>query len=84
MILAKNKRVRIRIYSFAKISYIEDRRNNMSMETDSQSLSREIRNQAYSCVFCESVWKRLQEGELHNSLEELYLEHMKKYHGLTV
>jgi hypothetical protein len=54
------------------------------METAAQSLSREIRGQAYSCIFCESVWKRLQEGELNTALEALYLEHMKKYHGLSV
>lgn len=53
------------------------------MEIASQSLSREIRNNTYSCIFCDSVWKRLQEGELHASLELLYLEHMNKYHGLT-
>jgi len=53
------------------------------MESVSQSLSREIRGQMYSCIFCDSVWKRLQEGEIHSDLESLYLEHIKKYHGLT-
>jgi len=54
------------------------------METVSQGLSRELRSQMYSCVFCDSVWKRLQEGDIHNNLESLYLEHIKKFHGLTI
>jgi len=53
------------------------------MESAIQDLSREIRAQTYSCVFCDSVWKKLQEGEIQTELESLYLEHMKKYHGLT-
>ncbi len=53
------------------------------METVSQGLSRELRTQQYNCVFCESVWQRLQEGNLHDDLESLYLEHLKKYHGMT-
>jgi hypothetical protein len=53
------------------------------METVSQSLSRELRGQKYTCVFCESVWQRLQEGNIHSDLESLYLEHLKKYHGMT-
>jgi len=54
------------------------------METVSQGLSRELRTQQYNCVFCESVWQRLQEGNLHSDLEALYVEHLKKYHGMTV
>jgi len=53
------------------------------METVSQGLSRELRGQMYTCVFCESVWQRLQEGNIHSDLESLYLEHLKKYHGMT-
>ena len=53
------------------------------METVAQGLSRELRSQMYTCVFCDSVWKRLQEGELHSDLEALYMEHIKKYHGMS-
>lgn len=55
-----------------------------TMETVSQGISRELRRSQYCCVFCDSVWKRLQEGDLHSELESLYLEHIRKYHGLTV
>jgi hypothetical protein len=55
----------------------------IGMETVAQGLSRELRGQKYTCVFCESVWQRLQEGNIHSDLESLYLEHLKKYHGMT-
>jgi hypothetical protein len=55
-----------------------------SMKTVSQGFSRELRSQKYNCAFCDSVWKRLQEGSVNADLESLYLEHMKKYHGMTV
>jgi len=56
----------------------------IAMNTVSQELSRELRGQMYTCVFCDTVWQRLQEGNAHRDLESLYLEHLQKYHGMSV
>ncbi|MDA4111021.1 MAG: hypothetical protein OK439_00670 [Thaumarchaeota archaeon] len=53
------------------------------MNGTTQEFSRELRSQKYSCVFCDSVWKRLQQASVQTDLELLYLEHLKKYHGLV-
>jgi hypothetical protein len=84
-VLVKKKKFGIRISAFTMISYIAPKSMLYPMKTTvSQDLSRELRTQEYSCAFCDSVWKRLQEGELHSELESLYTEHLKKYHGMTV
>ncbi|MHB2035625.1 MAG: hypothetical protein ACYCPW_02655 [Nitrososphaerales archaeon] len=49
---------------------------------NSQELSRELREKKYSCVFCDSVRRRLAEGATHAELETLFIEHNRAYHGL--
>jgi len=49
---------------------------------NSQELSRELREKKYSCVFCDSVLRRLAEGVMDAELETVFIEHNRAYHGL--
>ena len=49
---------------------------------NSQQFSKELRGRRYSCVFCDSVRRRLDTGTIDTELEMLYLEHNRAYHGL--
>ena len=82
-ILVKNRTPQIFVSAFAIISYIPELLRGLVWKP-SPRVSQEnsaVKNTA--CIFCESVWQRLQEGNFHSDLESLYLEHLKKYHGMT-
>ena len=53
------------------------------MNNATQEFSKELRDESYSCAFCDSVSRKYEQKNVPSALESLYLEHLGKYHGLT-
>ncbi len=53
------------------------------MSNAPQELSEEFRDEQYSCAFCDSISRKYASTSIASELEMLYLEHLRKYHGLS-
>ena len=53
------------------------------MSNAPQEFSKVLRDEPYSCAFCDSVSRKYIQKNVPSELESLYLEHLGKYHGLS-